>query len=100
MSALSGGAIGAIAAVGACCGIPLAIGAGAMLLGRGKKHPQKAGNAAAQKRSAADACCSTEVSIAKSGIAFLAGRKKREAKGAPPVAREQPRSPAAPTRQS
>jgi hypothetical protein len=68
--------LGAALAVGACCGLPLAIGGVAFLLGRGKKKDSGV-SAAHSTDSAFDACCKLSASVVKSGVRRLRSKDRQ-----------------------
>jgi len=70
-----GALLGAALAIGACCGLPLAIGVVALLLGKGKRKggfPQ-----APPSQSMLGACCQAPATLAKRAVRKLRGREKR-----------------------
>jgi len=67
--------LGVALAVGACCGLPLAIGGVALLLSRGKRKsgpPQ-----AQQSHSVMDACCQVPATLVKRTVQRLRGKEKQ-----------------------
>lgn len=81
--------LGAVAALAACCGIPLLLAGGAMLIGRGKRGA-KAGAASDRKRSALEACCEAPASLAKGAAALLSGKRRLKAKSPDALGRTRP----------
>ena len=67
--------MGAIGAVAVCCGVPLAIGAVALLLGKKKGKPT------AQRQGGLwDACCQAPMSLAKSTKRLFSGKSEKAGK--------------------
>lgn len=70
-----GALLGVALAVGACCGLPIAIGAIALLLGRGKR---KGGSLQVhQSHSVIDACCQMPATVAKRTVRLSRGKEKQ-----------------------
>jgi len=72
-----GALLGAALAIGACCGLPIAIGGVALILGKGKKR-QNAGQNRQRSSSAIDACCHLPVSIARKTFRHFGGKQEQE----------------------
>lgn len=71
-----GALLGVALAIGVCCGLPIAIGGVALLLGRGKRKrgsPQEHAS-----HSIIDVCCQAPATLTKRTVRRLQGKEKRE----------------------